>query len=107
VAHPGHILREREWILNSAGGAMGHVLLLHSSITEYLIVFGTPIGTAGHSGRFLVEDYFYILEGEQCAYAEGELDRQVFRPGACHVLRRGRGLPDAGPLLRPGVRRAV
>jgi len=87
--YPGHILREREWILSNAGGAMGHLLLLHSSITEYLIVFGTPIGTAGHSGRFLAEDYFYILDGEQWAYAQGELDRQVFRPGDCHVLRRG------------------
>lgn len=48
-----------------------------------------PIGTAGHSGRFLAEDYFYILDGEQWAYAQGELDRQVFRPGDCHVLRRG------------------
>jgi C-8 sterol isomerase len=87
--YPGHILREREWILSNAGGAMGHILLLHSSITEYLIVFGTPVGTAGHSGRFLAEDYFYILDGEQWAYAQGEIDRQVFRPGDCHVLPRG------------------
>ena len=63
--------------------------LLHSSITEYIIIFGSPIGTEGHSGRFLAEDHFFILEGEQWAYGPGPLARLVFRPGDCHVLPRG------------------
>lgn len=87
--YPGHILENTDWIFNNAGGAMGQMLVLHASITEYIMIFGSSIGTEGHSGRFYASDYFYILEGEQWAYAEGDLERRVYRPGDLHVLPAG------------------
>ena len=87
--YPGHIVQNGEWIFNNAGGAMGQMLILHASITEYVMIFGTPVGTEGHSGRFYAKDFFFILEGEQWAYAEGDLGKRVYKPGDLHVLAPG------------------
>lgn len=46
-------------MFNNAAGAMGQLWLLHGSVTEYLIIFGTPIGTEGHTGRY--ENDFKLL----------------------------------------------
>jgi C-8 sterol isomerase len=79
--YPGHIQRDSDWIFNNAGGAMGMMKVLHASVSEYVILFGSSTGTEGHSGRFWAEDFFFVLDGEHWTYGEGQLEREVFRPG--------------------------
>ena len=48
-----HILApsRTEWLFINAGGWMGSFYLLHASLTEYVLFFGTAIDTSGHSGE--------------------------------------------------------
>jgi len=101
--HPEHIRTDLPWIFNNAGGAMGAMKLLHCSLSEYIILFGSPIGTEGHSGRYAADVYDYVFTGEMWCYHEGDLERTVYLPGsAAHLTRtqtKGYKLPEGAFML--------
>lgn len=101
--HPQHIRDDIPWLFSNARGTMAQLKILHCSMTEYLILFGTPIGTQGHSGRFLAQIWDFVFDGEMWSYEEGELQRKVIEPGAVAYLGRGRAkgwaVPEAAYML--------
>ncbi len=102
-AYPGHIDTEINWIFNNAGGAMGQLTLLHASLSEYLFLFGSPIGTEGHSGRYRCKVYDFLIAGEVWCYLEGEMERTVYKPGDALYLGpsrvKGYRIPDYAWML--------
>jgi C-8 sterol isomerase len=102
--YPAHIdTGPRDWVMNNAGGAMGQLTFLHASLSEYVILFGSPIGTEGHSGRYATEVYDWVFAGEMWCYLEGQTDRTVFGPGSTAYLGdgqvKGYRIPDYAWML--------
>ncbi|HLH61500.1 MAG TPA: ERG2 family protein [Ktedonobacteraceae bacterium] len=79
--YPGMIDISKPWIFNNAGGVMLEMKLLYASTKEYIMLWGTPIGSEGHTGRHLVEFYDTVLDGEAWYYTEGQFTRDVYKPG--------------------------
>jgi hypothetical protein len=84
--YQGLIEQKQDWIFNNAGGAMGVLTLLYASFSEYLIFFGSPIGTEGHSGRYSSEVYDFMMDGEMWCYTEGQFERTLYKPGDAAYL---------------------
>lgn len=79
--YPGQIDVRQPWIYSNAGGAMIQMKMLYASAREYVLLFGTPVGTEGHSGRHRVEFYDTVLDGEAWYYTEGQFTRDEYRAG--------------------------
>lgn len=90
TAYPGRIDGRREWVFNLAAGATGIMNVLHGSLSEYLIIFGTPIGTEAWSGRYRLDIHDFVMAGEMWTYTEDRPgERVVTAPGERAVLRSG------------------
>jgi C-8 sterol isomerase len=79
--YPGWIDRSQPWLYSIAGGAMIQMKLYHVSLFEYIMIWGTPIGSEGHSGRHLVGFWDTVIDGETWYYREGIFEKQVYKPG--------------------------
>jgi ERG2 and Sigma1 receptor like protein len=88
--YPGHIETRPNWMLSLAGGVMGIMTVLHGSLSEYVLIFGTPVGSEGFSGRYRIEIHDFMLAGEMWTYTESEFaERRVYRAGdAAYLARR-------------------
>ena len=89
-AYPGYIETKQDWFFNLTAGAVGMMTVLHGSFTEYLILFGTSIGTEAFSGRYRLDIYDYMLTGEMWTYTEQRFSEKVIsRPGDMALLHKG------------------
>jgi len=79
--YPDTLDRSQPWIYSVAGGAMIQMKLYYASLDEYIMIWGTPIGSEGHSGRHRVGFWDTVIDGETWYYAEGEFEKRIYRPG--------------------------
>jgi C-8 sterol isomerase len=84
--YPGYIETKQNWVFNNAGGAMGQMTVLHGSLREYILLFGTNQGTEGHSGRYKAEVFDFVFKGEMLCEYEGRFEREVHKPGSAAYL---------------------
>jgi hypothetical protein len=79
--YPGRIDHDQPWIYSNAGGAMIQMKLYYASVHEYLMIWGTPIGSEGHSGRHAVGFWDTVIDGEMWYYGEGQFEKRIYKPG--------------------------
>ncbi|KAK4525871.1 hypothetical protein GAYE_SCF17G3780 [Galdieria yellowstonensis] len=81
TVYPQLITDSSEWIFINAGGWMGSFYLLHASLTEYVLLFGTAIETSGHSGRYWIDIYDTLIRGTFQQWSEGTTYYVTYSPG--------------------------
>jgi C-8 sterol isomerase len=79
--YPRTLDLRQPWIYSIAGGAMIQMKLYYASATEYIMIWGTPIGSEGHSGRHFTGFWDTVIDGEMWYYGEGEFEKKLYRPG--------------------------
>lgn len=81
--YQGHLLHpdDQQWLFMNAGGWMASMCVLHASVTEYVLFFGTALDTTGHSGRYWANITDTVLTGEFHQWKEGEFSSRIHRPG--------------------------
>lgn len=79
--YPGVLDRSQPWVYSIAGGAMIQIKLYYASLYEYIMIWGTPIGSEGHSGRHRAGFWDTVIDGEMWYFAEGEFEKRIYKPG--------------------------
>jgi hypothetical protein len=79
--YPKTLDLRQPWIYSIAGGAMIQMKLYYASLTEYIMIWGTPIGSEGHSGRHCAGFWDTVIDGEMWYYGEGEFEKKIYEPG--------------------------
>jgi C-8 sterol isomerase len=46
------------------------------------MIWGTPIGSEGHSGRHFTGFWDTVIDGEMWYYGEGEFEKKIYTPGS-------------------------
>ena len=91
------------WVGSKAGGVLGKVRFLYFSPREYLVIFGSPTGTQGFSGRYKhVDIHKFLLAGQIDSYDLESDDTEALPPllpGERTCLERGRA---RGLTIHPG-----
>lgn len=99
------------WVASRAGGILGKVRFVYFSPREYIVIFGSPTGTQGFSGRYKrvqihkflmagrIDSYDLesddntaatLLPGERTCLEEGRARGLTIHPGSWHI-EYGRG----------------
>ena len=90
VRYPKSINEKATWTFNSVGGALAEMKVLFCSPQEYINIWGSPIGTEGHSGRYhQLEVWDVMFAGEMHSYIPGEHEFNVYHPGHTAFLPKG------------------
>ena len=104
--YPGIINENPKWVFNHNAAALGQLQILYCSASEYLIFFGTNIGTESHSWRHHMDVWDMMLIGEMWTSLEGELERHTLKEGDVAFLPRGQvkhyALPQSAYMLEYG-----
>lgn len=91
------------WVASKAGGVLGKVRFLYFSAREYLVIFGSPTGTQGFSGRYKhIDIYKLLLAGQIDSYdleSDSTSPLPALLPGGRTCLRRGEA---RGLTIHPG-----
>ncbi len=90
------------WVGSKAGGILGKVRFLYFSPREYIVLFGSPTGTQGFSGRYKhVDIYKFLIAGQIDSYdlESDETTGMTLRPGEHTITERGHA---RGMTIHPG-----
>ena len=90
------------WVGSKAGGILGKVRFLYFSPREYIVIFGSPTGTQGFSGRYKhVQIHKYLIAGQIDSYdiESDDTTAMTLLPGEHACLEKGRA---RGLTIHPG-----
>ncbi len=90
------------WVGSKAGGILGKVRFLYFSPREYIVIFGSPTGTQGFSGRYKhVDIHKFLLAGRIDSYdlESDDTTSMSLLPGEHTCLEKGHA---RGLTIHPG-----
>lgn len=90
------------WVGSKAGGILGKVRFLYCSSREYIVIFGSPSGTQGFSGRYKhVQIHKFLIAGQIDWYdlESDDTTAHTLTPGGHAIMEKGQA---RGMTIHPG-----